>query len=86
MLRARGPLVDNRRVATRDADLGGRRIAAGDRVRILEGPFRDVEGVLQQVRGEDRALVLLQILSDTRRVSVPAEQLQRVDAPERKAG
>lgn len=35
MLRARGPLVANRRVATRDAELGGRRIAAGDRVRIL---------------------------------------------------
>jgi len=68
----------------------GRQLAArlrpGDRVRILEGPFRDVEGVLQQVRGEDRALVLLQVLNDTRRVSLPAEQLQRLDSAERKAG
>ena len=34
MLRARGPLVANRRVARRDVELGGRGISAGDRVRI----------------------------------------------------
>lgn len=34
-LRARGPLIANRRVATRDVELGGQRIRAGDRVRVL---------------------------------------------------
>lgn len=35
ILRARGPLVANRRVAMRDTDLGGQRIEAGDRLTIL---------------------------------------------------
>lgn len=35
MLRVEGPLVSNRRRATRDVTLGGRRIAAGDRVALM---------------------------------------------------
>lgn len=35
ILRKRGPLVSNRRVATLDTELGGQRITAGDRVVIL---------------------------------------------------
>ena len=35
ILRARGPLVANRRIATRDATLGGETIRQGDRLRIL---------------------------------------------------
>lgn len=35
ILRMHSPLVANRRVATRDVDLGGRRIAAGDRVTVI---------------------------------------------------
>lgn len=35
ILRAHSPLVANRRVATRDVVLGGRRIAAGDRVSVI---------------------------------------------------
>ncbi len=34
-LRARGPLIANRRIAARDVELAGRRIRAGDRVRIV---------------------------------------------------
>lgn len=35
ILRVSGPLVMNRRIATRDVELGGRRIAAGDRISLL---------------------------------------------------
>lgn len=34
-LRVRGPLIANRRVATRDVEIAGQRIRAGDRVRIV---------------------------------------------------
>jgi cytochrome P450 len=35
ILRVRGPLVSNRRVARRDVELGGRTIAAGERVSVM---------------------------------------------------
>jgi len=34
-LRVRGPLIANRRVATRDVELAGQPVRAGDRVRVL---------------------------------------------------
>jgi cytochrome P450 len=35
LLRVTGPLVSNRRVATRDVEIGGRRIAAGERISLM---------------------------------------------------
>ena len=47
-------------------------LKAGDRVRILAGPFRDVEAVFECERGEDRVRVLLMVLGAEARVTLGA--------------
>ncbi|MCC5886621.1 MAG: transcriptional activator RfaH [Gammaproteobacteria bacterium] len=54
------------------------RFKRGDRVKILEGPFEGLEGVLLKEKGEDRVIVLLAILGGQRNVALSAEQLARV--------
>lgn len=84
------PVIDWLR-STADPETGlcgvGRRLAArlqpGDRVRVFSGPFEGAEGLLEAPRGTDRALVLLRILNDSCRVTVPADQLGRVADSER---
>ena len=48
------------------------KLASGDRVRILAGPFRDVEAVFECERGEDRVRVLLEVLGAEARVTLNA--------------
>ena len=56
------------------------RLEEGARVRILSGPFEGAEGVLQSLRGEERALVLLDVLARAARVELPIGQLGALDA------
>lgn len=46
------------------------RLAPGDRVRILAGPFDGLEGIFQRESGPDRAIVLLSVLGQTASVGV----------------
>ena len=57
-----------------------KRLNPGDPVRVLEGPFEGAEGILECPRGADRAIVLLRILNDACRVTVPATQLARIES------
>ena len=52
----------------------------GGKVRILEGPFERLEGVFERYEGEERALILLDLLGRTTRVRVPLDQLLPVPA------
>ena len=56
--------------------------AAGDRVRVVEGPFVGLEaeliGVYETGDGELRAMMLLELLSRPRRISLPASVLRQV--------
>jgi transcriptional antiterminator RfaH len=47
----------------------------GDSVRISDGPFSGYEALFQSSRGEDRALVLLDVIGQTTRVEVPSESI-----------
>ena len=47
----------------------------GGHVRILEGPFERLEGVFERYEGEERALILLEVLGRTTRVRVPLDVL-----------
>ena len=47
-------------------------LKAGDHVRILAGPFREVEAVFECERGGDRVRVLLQVLGAEARVTLDA--------------
>ena len=52
----------------------------GGYVRILEGPFERLEGVFERYEGEERALILLEVLGRATRVRVPLDQLVPVPA------
>jgi transcriptional antiterminator RfaH len=56
----------------------GERLAPGDRVEVLEGPFAGLAGVLRTLRGSERALVLLELLHRETSVALPTAQLRRV--------
>jgi transcriptional antiterminator RfaH len=49
----------------------------GDTVVLAEGPFSGVEGVYEMADGEERAIVLLRMLSRPCRGSFPLEALRR---------
>lgn len=50
---------------------------AGDTVEISEGPFRALRAVFERQKGEERAIVLLNILHGQQRLEVPVEHLRR---------
>lgn len=55
----------------------------GDTVRILEGPFKDLEAVFQgTLDGKGRVRVLLEVLGRLSRVELPADQIAKVHAVE----
>ncbi len=50
----------------------------GDRVRFMEGPFAGLEGIFSLEKGEERAIVLLELLGNQNRVPVPRSWLEPV--------
>lgn len=51
--------------------------APGDKVRIAEGPFRDVEAIVKAVTPDARIVVLLNLLQGQHALTFPATQLSR---------
>ncbi len=49
---------------------------AGERVEIIEGPFKDLQAVFQSHKGEERAIVLLNLLNRQQRLVMPVAQLR----------
>lgn len=52
---------------------------AGEAVEITEGPFKDLQAVFSSHRGEERAIVLLNLLNQQQRLEMPVGQLRRRD-------
>ena len=52
----------------------------GDEVAILEGPFAGLRGIYQVKKGDDRALLLVELLGRQNTVTVPQDALS---TPER---
>ena len=50
----------------------------GDKVRVFDGPFANLEGVFKEHRGRTRSLLLLEILGRETAVEIDARMLQRV--------
>ena len=53
-------------------------VIAGDRVRVFDGPFTGVEGILEAHTGQQRALILMDLLGTQSTVEVDSMLLQRV--------
>ena len=52
-------------------------VKPGDRVRVFDGPFTGVEGILEASSGEQRALILMDLLGRQTTVEVDSLLLQR---------
>nr|WP_298523083.1 transcription/translation regulatory transformer protein RfaH [uncultured Halomonas sp.] len=50
---------------------------AGEAVEITEGPFRSLQAVFESQKGEERAIVLLNMLHSQQRLEVPVSHLRR---------
>ena len=64
-------------IMAREDDTGAVRLAApsfarGQVVRLLEGPLADVDGLFQEMRDENRAVLLVALLGRQVRMQVPA--------------
>lgn len=49
--------------------------APGSKVRLIDGPFKDLEAVFSKTDGEERAIILLNILQREQRLKVPLTAL-----------
>lgn len=54
-----------------------RLFSPGERVRLTEAPFKDIEGIYQMAEGERRVMVLIEILSKQVAVRVEPASLRR---------
>jgi len=54
------------------------RYTPGERVRLTQTPFTDIEGIYQMADGQHRALVLIEIMSRQVRVPVAPASLRKV--------
>lgn len=54
-------------------------LKAGDKVRITSGPFEFLEAIYQQSKGEDRVLVLLNILQQPQLIELTPDQIDKAD-------
>ncbi|THB66370.1 MAG: transcription/translation regulatory transformer protein RfaH [Gammaproteobacteria bacterium] len=50
-------------------------INKGDRIKIENGPFAQVNAIFDELDGEKRAIVLLNLMNTWQRVKIPLEQL-----------
>jgi len=51
---------------------------AGDRIRLVEGPFAGIEAIFAEQDGEKRVIVLLELLGKTNKVRVARDWVARV--------
>ncbi len=54
-------------------------LAPGENVRINEGPFAELEGVFLGMTGEERAIVLINLLHREHRVGLPLNAVKSLD-------
>lgn len=55
-----------------------RRLLPGERVAIKEGPLAGLQGIYTQAQGEQRALVLLDMLGGAQSVALPEDALEPI--------
>lgn len=52
-------------------------VEAGDRVRVFDGPLAGVDGIVAEKNGENRAIILMELLGRPTRVELDAMLLQK---------
>ncbi|QJQ94702.1 MULTISPECIES: transcription/translation regulatory transformer protein RfaH [Halomonadaceae] len=70
-------LRQHARAARDDEPVANVYFRTGEPVEIVEGPFRDLQAVFEAQKGEERAIVLLNMLHKQQRLEMPISQLRR---------
>jgi transcriptional antiterminator RfaH len=60
------------------SDQPERLFSAGDKVRLIKGPFGGIEGIYQMAEGERRVIVLIELIGKTVKVTMPARFLRKI--------
>ena len=59
-------------------ELGAEGFHSGDKVRILEGPLVELEGIFQAASDDERVMILLRLMGREVRVRVPGSDIEAV--------
>ena len=59
-------------------ELGAEGFHSGDKVRILEGPLAELEGIFQAASDDERVMILLRLMGREVRVRVPGSDIEAV--------
>ncbi|WP_428618072.1 transcription/translation regulatory transformer protein RfaH [Shewanella sp.] len=54
------------------------KLAVGDKVKFVEGPFVDLEGIFEEQNGDKRCHILFEIMGQQKRVSVPRASIKGI--------
>jgi transcriptional antiterminator RfaH len=57
-------------------ELPRRQLVAGDRVRVMQGPLRGLDGLYAGMRGGERVMVLLHLLGAQQRVTLARDDIE----------
>ncbi|MDX1281568.1 transcription/translation regulatory transformer protein RfaH [Shewanella colwelliana] len=57
-------------------------ITKGGKVKFIEGPFTDLEGIFEESSGDKRCHILFEIMGQQKRVSVPRSSIKSIQDPE----
>lgn len=55
-------------------------LAEGDKVKFIEGPFIDLEGIFAEKSGDKRCHILFEIMGQQKRVTVPKTSIKVIDS------
>ncbi|RUR32201.1 transcription/translation regulatory transformer protein RfaH [Vreelandella andesensis] len=70
-------LVDTLRAQPHHLEGSHSYFSAGEKVTITDGPFKDLEAVFKRCKGEERAIVLLNVLQRPQDVEISVDSLQK---------
>ncbi|PJX13568.1 transcription/translation regulatory transformer protein RfaH [Halomonas sp. 141] len=70
-------LVETLRAQPHRQEGGHSYFTAGEKVTITDGPFKDLEAIFTRSKGEERAIVLLNVLQRPHPVELPVESLAK---------
>lgn len=70
-------LIDTLRAQPHHQDDIHTYFSAGEKVTITEGPFKDLEAIFTRCKGEERAIVLLNVLNQPQHLTLPMATLSK---------
>lgn len=71
-------LIDTLRAQPHQQDEIHTYFSAGEKVTITDGPFKDLEAIFTRCKGEERAIVLLNVLNRPQHLDIPLETLSKM--------